>query len=272
MNTRIDETLKRKIQNAYITSGGTLSYSEVSKRYNVSKTVARNIHNDINDIKIGEACTKDEINNIMAIIDRNGNEIERRMMRGCLARITDMMHENNNKREGVMRALRVETKRMLEMEMIRLHMDHESIWEKYYCNRERRDNKDWNSYSVIMPIDSGMRLVVYNSSHLLQKENGVCWVHRNTRRQLIIPKDVMMSVIFHGRLVHSGAAIQNNSTDYRWFSYFDVIDEDGKPRRNLKDPGESGGIIHTDCFEVCGVDCDVCGKDNNVEWNSLWYV
>lgn len=149
-------------------------------------------------------------------------------------------------------------------------MNRDNIWEKYYKSDQNvaRDNSNWTSFSVMMPIDNGMRFVGYNCSHLLDSGKQV---HRGTRIQLIIPKDLMVCLVFHGRFVHSGAAQTDNQEDYRWFSYVEKIDINKRVKRNRKDAGLSKGVIHRDTFKLCDSDCELCknSEEVNIDLNDL---
>lgn len=126
MTSRINESLKRKIQNAFITNRqegiGTLSYNQVSKKYQVTTQVAKILHNEIEDVKDAEIEMRvktDEIFELCHIGDDNSNGVvDKRKLENKLhslfKTLDELMHDSPTKRDGVMRCIRNERIRLDE--------------------------------------------------------------------------------------------------------------------------------------------------------------
>lgn len=88
-------------------------------------------------------------------------------------------------------------------------------------------------FSIIHSLKSGFNFYVYSYSHRVKDEAKI--VHQCTKTKLIFPSWPTMYVIFHSRLVHSGAESRfesNNSTsqshDARTFSYVELVHDHNK--------------------------------------------
>ena len=105
-------------------------------------------------------------------------------------------------------------------------MEHMPTYEDFYCkaimNMEVFHN-DWNQYSLIHNLYESFDLIVYNESHIIPNKK---FTHRNSRSVLHFPADINMFILFHGNLVHNGAASKfepnesmNYAADLRAFAY-----------------------------------------------------
>jgi hypothetical protein len=265
MTSRKDDTLMRhKIVRALITGHGSVSLNSIIKKYNVRSDKVKHINENMEEIIDGERRCKEEIDILLfLILDSVGDTsfeddkftYKHILFGQIIGKIADLMYESMNTRDGVMMAFRNESKRLIKENIESDHMNYDDIWSKFYANEtERRDNSNWMAYSVILPIESGMRFIVYNCSHLLHSGDVV---HRSTRVQLIIPANVLVGIIFHGRLVHAGAAQENDKMDYRWFNYVEK-----KNRNTTIDRRKVSGKIMTTPCTLCPSDCKKCAGVN----------
>ena len=91
--------------------------------------------------------------------------------------------------------------------------------------------QNWSYYSVIHSLYEPFALYLYPYSHRIKKSSNT-FIHQCTKVKLLFPKSPNMYVIFHARLVHSGAesktVIQSSlvpSLDERIFAYVTVDDK-----------------------------------------------
>lgn len=126
-------------------------------------------------------------------------------------------------------------KRIIEKENDLLSRKNKLVY-LYTPDEEITGHESWNYYSMIHSVSQSFRFVVYNGSHKL-KDNTT--VHACTRSVIQFPSNVNCFILFHGRLVHSGAESKqegtyshnvpfsyNTSHDVRFFSYLTTLDKE----------------------------------------------
>ena len=129
-------------------------------------------------------------------------------------------------------------------------------------------------FSIIHSLKSGFNFYVYSYSHRVKDEARI--VHQCTKTKLIFPSWPTMYVIFHSRLVHSGAESRfesNNSTsqshDARTFSYVELVQDNQKDdsrRHSTRDGNreyfkQDGSVNRklTSC-DTSNIPCSFCKK------------
>ncbi len=130
-------------------------------------------------------------------------------------------------------------------------------------------------FSVIHSLKSGFSFYVYNYSHYLA--NKASLVHECTKTKLIFPSNPPMYIVFHARLVHSGAESKfqsynstSQSHDARTFSYIELLSNNEKEgsatrtsRRNRNEEySRENGIVDRS-LHTCDnntVACQFCNK------------
>lgn len=130
-------------------------------------------------------------------------------------------------------------------------------------------------FSVLHSLKSGFSFYVYNYSHYLT--NKARLVHECTKTKLIFPPNPPMFIVFHARLVHSGAESKfqsynstSQSHDARTFSYIELLSNNEKEgsatrtsRRNRNEEySRENGIVDRS-LHTCDnntVACQFCNK------------
>ena len=162
------------------------------------------------------------------------------------------------------------------------------IFEGFYEGQEEHQgalSKNWNMFSMIHNLYDSNRLVVYNGSHRVANYGTI---HYKSRVVLNFPNEPNMFVLFHGNLVHSGAASKfednpfamNYASDYRAFAYIDKFGNKNKDKPNprkcrvqnnkVEKRGTHEDSITTTTFRCCdklkGTDypCQICDRHNNI--------
>ena len=155
-------------------------------------------------------------------------------------------------------------------------------------------NIKWPMYSMIHGLFESFDFVLYNGSHRVINNEIV---HYNSRVVLKFPERVNMFIIFHGNLIHCGAASKylsykysmNYGQDLRAFAYVDkfgkkkLLKQTGMVTRNSfgsddverRDTHED--TITTTTYKACSKmknvnsKCDICDKYVNKELTTNGY-
>ena len=137
--------------------------------------------------------------------------------------------------------------------------DKNYIWNEYYKDQQVRDNSNWTAGSILhSTTDEGFSFVVYSCSHLLSGTDQI--IHRGTRLKLVFPSMRPYIILFHGRLVHSGAASSGNSLQKRFFAF---VSDRNKEKNANKDGAVTDYSVHRENITLCGPDCTLCSNVTN---------
>ena len=165
-----------------------------------------------------------------------------------------------------------------------IRQNHIPTYETFYGDQLEHGcalDQKWNMYSMIHNLYESYRFVLYNCSHRVANYGTI---HYNSRIVLNIPKEPNMFILFHGNLVHSGAASKledipfamNYASDYRAFAYIDKFGNEHKNldvrrrRRNvIENRGTHEDGITTTTFKCCDkmkirtIKCKICDANHN---------
>lgn len=136
----------------------------------------------------------------------------------------------------------------------------------------------WNLYSMIHNLYESFNLVIYSGSHYIDDYKET---HRASRVVLKFPDNVNFFILFHGNLVHSGAAAKYEpypnsmhvAADLRAFAYVNKAKNTKRAARNNnntrpRDTHDDNAAVGTTC-KACpkildrGAKCEVCEKFRN---------
>ena len=151
-----------------------------------------------------------------------------------------------------------------------------------------KDYNKWNYFSMIHSVFQPFSLVVYNKSHKLTND---AIVHHCTRTNIHFPSSPNTFIIFHGRLVHSGAASSYESSDsfnirrdIRLFSYLTkplseptkrdsnearISSRVAKEYKSPLDEGEVDRSTYKMCQNGSCLTCNVFYSNIDKNWDDL---
>ena len=127
---------------------------------------------------------------------------------------------------------------------------------------DKFSNTAWNLYSMIHNLYESFNLIVYSGSHFIEDGKET---HRASRVVLKFPDSMNFFILFHGNLVHSGAAAKyepyENSmhiaADLRAFAYIDKVKNKDRAAKNMNNINVRKRDTHADNAAV-GTTCVAC--------------
>ena len=175
--------------------------------------------------------------------------------KSCLQKISSQKKEKSNNKMS----LQEEIKELSPLTRLRYLPNFKDIYPIEEKAGEFSSNS-WNLYSMIHNLYKAFNLVVYSGSHLIKDNEET---HRASRVFLKFPDEVNLFILFHGNLVHSGAAAKYEphlnsmhiAADLRAFAYVNK-------NKNAQRPGKKGNNArgrdtHADNAAV-GTTCKAC--------------